>query len=66
MTMAYVNPLRTTQTPVVISGLWLRREGRHAVVLVERDGRWHEVIREPLDAQFSCIVEPNGIRKIAP
>jgi len=53
------------QCPVVVSGIWLRAEGQHAVVLVERDGRWVEVIREPLDAPFSHIIEPNGIRQVS-
>jgi hypothetical protein len=52
-----------TQTPVVVTGIWLRAEGDSAVVLVERDGRWVEVIRETKDSPFSHIVEPNGIRQ---
>jgi hypothetical protein len=66
------NPLRAgeanrmPQTPVAISGIWLRREGNFAVMLIERDGRWFEIVREPLDSQFSHIIEPNGIRRIAP
>lgn len=50
------------QVPVVISGIWLLREEKHVIVLVECDGRWVQVIREPADAPFSHIVEANGIR----
>jgi hypothetical protein len=49
-------------TPVVVSGIWLRAEGKHAVVLVERDGQWTEVIREFLESPFSHIIEPDGVR----
>jgi len=48
--------------PVLVRGIWLRREGDHAVVLAEVDGEWVEVIREHVDGPFSHIVEPNGIR----
>ena len=54
----------TTETPVVVSAIWLRREGNHAVVLIERDGKWHEIIVEPLDSQFSHIIEPSGVRAV--
>lgn len=37
--------------------VWLRREGDHAIVLVEVDGEWREVIRERYDGQFSHIWE---------
>ena len=50
------------QVAVAVDGIWLRREGDHAVVLVERDGRWLEIIREYIDAPFSHICEPNGVR----
>ncbi len=52
-----------TKTGVLVTGVWLRREGTDAVVLVERDGRWIEIIRE-LDVDqppFSHITEPAGI-----
>lgn len=42
--------------------IWLRREGDFAVVLIEKDGAFVEVIREPLDGPFSHIVEPSGIK----
>jgi hypothetical protein len=51
-----------TQTPVQISGLMLRRSGDHAIVEIEIEGRWVEVIREFIDAPFSHIVEPGGMR----
>ena len=60
------DPLRTRQVPVTVQGVWLRREVEHAVVLVERDGRWIEIIREHIDGPFSHIVEPAGIRRLAP
>lgn len=31
---------------IPISAVWLRSEGKHIVVLVERNGEWFEVIRE--------------------
>lgn len=43
--------------------IWLRRVGIHAVVYVEFDGQWVEVIREPVDCPFSHIVEPSGISR---
>lgn len=48
---------------ISVSGVMLRRVGDHAVVEVEIDGRWVEVIREALDGNFSHIVEPRGIRR---
>lgn len=47
---------------VPITGLWLRKEGNHAVVLVELEGQWVEVCREhTAEGPFSHIVEPAGI-----
>lgn len=40
--------------------IWLRREGKDVVVLIERDGQWIEVIREFIDCNFSHIVERPG------
>lgn len=54
-----------SKIPVPITGLWLRREGNHAVVCVELDGRWVEVCREVHDGNFSHIVEPLGIERCA-
>jgi hypothetical protein len=51
-----------TQVPVAVDGIWLRREGDYAVVLVQRDGQWREIIREHVDGPFSHICEPNGVR----
>jgi len=39
----------------------LRRVGDYAVVEIERDGKWYGIIKEPIDSQFSHIVEPLGI-----
>ena len=47
-----------------IEGLWLIRLGTDAVVRVEIDGTWMEVVRESLDGEFSHIVEPNGIQAV--
>ena len=44
-----------------VSGIWLRREGNYAVVLVEHEGEFVEVIREHIEGPFSHIVEPTGI-----
>ena len=40
--------------------VWLRAEGGCAVVLVEVDGEWVEIIREMLDSPFSHIKEPSA------
>jgi hypothetical protein len=48
-------------TLVCISGIHLKRIGDRAVVAVEYNGQWVDVISERLDGQFSHIVEPNGI-----
>lgn len=34
-----------------------QREGDHAVVLIEVDGKWREIIRERYDSPFSHIWE---------
>lgn len=47
--------------PISITGLWLRREGQHAVVLAEMGGEWIEVIRDLAEGPFSHIAEPAGI-----
>lgn len=46
---------------IAISGVWLRREGEDAVVLVEIDGEWRRVIVERVDGSFSHIAERGGI-----
>ena len=58
--------------PVSVTAIWLRREGPHAVVLIEVEGaryEWVEVVREftgpptpESDVPFSHIVEALGIR----
>lgn len=57
--------------PVPVTGVWLLGDGRDAVVRVEVDGRWVDVIRErlpdPGDGELwpvSHIVEPDGIRSV--
>jgi hypothetical protein len=54
---------RRVRDAISISGIFLRREGEHAVVEVEVDGRWVEICREHMDGSFSHIVEPVGIRR---
>lgn len=39
----------------------LRREGNYAIVEVEIDHKWIEVIRESIDSNFSHCVHPLGI-----
>lgn len=51
------------QDPVTISGVHLKRIGDYAIVAVEVDGQWVDVIKEFHDGNFSHIVEPNGIRR---
>lgn len=53
--------LRKRQEAVPITGVWLRRIGDTAEVLVERDGRWFLVIDELADGNYSHMVEPAGI-----
>ena len=54
---------------ISITGIHLVHEGGEddpkadAVVLVEIDGKWHEVIRENIHGNFSHIIETGGIRK---
>lgn len=46
---------------VEITGIWLRRIGDEIHVCAEIDGVWQRVITEPVDGNFSHIVETNGI-----
>lgn len=48
-----------------VTGVWLRRAGKHAVVSVEIDDTWIDIIREPLDACFSHIANAGSLRKAA-
>lgn len=41
--------------------VWLRREGDYAIVLVEIDGQWVEIIREYYDGNFSHIWEDRSV-----
>lgn len=47
-----------------VEGIMLRRSGEDAVVEVEMEGKWYECIREPLDSNFSHIIEPGGLNDI--
>lgn len=51
------------KTNMDISAIKLVRLGDDAVVLIESNGYWSEVIREPYDACYSHIVEEGGMRK---
>lgn len=46
------------------NAIHLVRLGNFAVVRMEVEGRWVELIREPYDAPFSHIVEPSGIEDL--
>lgn len=69
----YVSPerVRELNDVVTVSGVWLRREGGEsasnsdAVVLVEIDGKWLEIIREGLFGSFSYCIGPEGIKSKA-
>ena len=52
-----------SQEPIAISGIHLARNGDHAIVAIEVEGRWIEVIREFAEGPFSHIVEPEGMRR---
>jgi hypothetical protein len=43
------------------NAIMLVAEGDHAVVKIEVNGKWIELIRERLDSPFSHIVESTGI-----
>lgn len=48
--------------PIAVTGIMLRRYGNYAIVEAEIDGKWVMVVSEPLDSNFSHIVEPSGMR----
>jgi hypothetical protein len=41
----------------------LRAENGYAIVEMEADGRWVELIREHMSGPFHHIIEPSGIRE---
>lgn len=43
--------------------LHLLAEGEYAVLKIEVNGKWVELIRERLDSPFSHIIEPLGIQR---
>lgn len=43
------------------NAIMLVAEGDYAVVKMEVNGKWIELIRERLDSTFSHIIEPAGI-----
>ncbi len=44
--------------------IWLRKDGKHIVVLVELNGEWREVIRELPGDEFSHIWEDNPMDRV--
>ena len=53
-----------TQSPIAITGVWLRRFRDHIEVLIERGGVWYQVMEETnADGPISHIVEPAGMLK---
>lgn len=47
---------------IVITGIMLRRSGSKVMVEAEFEGKWHPVITEFIDSNFSHIIEPSGMR----
>jgi hypothetical protein len=45
------------------NALMLVAEGEYAILKMEVNGAWIELIRERLDSPFSHIIEPAGIEK---
>ena len=54
---------RSAQLLTGYGAIRLRREGDWAIVEVEYEKKWIEVIRELYDSNFSHIVEPLGIEE---
>lgn len=50
--------LRNTRS---LAAIHLVREGNYAVVKIEHNDEWIELIREHIDGPFSHIIEPSGI-----
>lgn len=44
------------------NALHLRAEGDYAILEIEVNGKWIELVRERLDSPFSHIIEPAGIQ----
>jgi len=49
------------ETVILIQGVWLRRIGDVVEMLVQINNEWRLCAAEPLDGNFSHIVEPSGI-----
>lgn len=49
-------------TNTTYNALHLRAEGDYAILSIEVNGTWIELIRERLDSPFSHIIEPAGIQ----
>lgn len=48
---------------VTISGLMLRAQGNDAIVELEINGVWYEIVACDMRGSFSHIVEPLGIQR---
>lgn len=46
---------------LLFHAIHLRREGGIAIVSIEVDGKWVDVIKENASGNYSHIVEPSGI-----
>lgn len=44
-----------------MNAIMLKSEGDYAIVEIEVNGKWIELIRERSDSPFSHIIEPAGI-----
>lgn len=55
--------IKKRDEPMKITGVRLGRNATHAIVSVEMNGMWIELIREPLLSQFDHIVNESGIKK---
>jgi hypothetical protein len=61
-----VNDTKIDDPTVVVSAVWLRRSGDYAIVSVEIDGIWREVVREHIEGPFSHIAEARGADRWKP
>lgn len=52
---------------VPVSGVWVRKIGETVEILLEfeHDGMWRRIVSQDLNQQFSEILEPEGIVRLA-
>jgi hypothetical protein len=50
-------------SPIGVTGIWLKRIGDQVIVEAEIGGSWVSVIEEFVDCPFSHIVEPGGMER---